>query len=192
MDVIGPYVSYYSLQWACLAVPIAFVGGFFMMPETPAYHIQKGNKDDAIHSLMFLRGMSKESVQDELSVIQTSVDEALKNKSSILDVFKNRASIKALIISVGLIAFQQLSGINAILFYSTSIFIKAGGEYEGALDPALSTILVGVVSLLAAGITPLIADRLGRKIILLFSAAGMAVSLVSRFELSVNIRITTN
>lgn len=192
VDVIGPYVSYYSLQWACLAVPIAFVSGFFMMPETPAYHIQKGNKDDAIHSLMFLRGMTKESVQDELSVIQTSVDEALKTKSSILDVFKNRASVKALIISVGLIAFQQLSGINAILFYSTSIFIKAGGESGGALDPALSTILVGVVSLLAAGITPLIADRLGRQIILLFSAAGMAVSLVSSFELSVKMRMTTS
>lgn len=179
MYAIGPYVSYYALQWACLAVPIAFAAGFFMMPETPAYYIQKGNKDGAINSLKFLRGKSREGVQDELSIIQTSVDEALKNKGSILDVFKNKACVKALIISAGLVSFQQLSGINAVLFYSTDIFIKAAGDSGGGMDPAVSTILVGAVMVIASGITPLVVDRLGRKIILLFSAAGMAISLVS-------------
>lgn len=179
MYAIGPYVSYYALQWACLAVPIVFAAGFFMMPETPAYYIQKGNKDGAINSLKFLRGKSREGVQDELSIIQTTVDEALKNKGSILDVFKNKACVKALIISAGLVSFQQLSGINAVLFYSTDIFIKASGESGGGMDPAVSTILVGAVMVIASGITPLVVDRLGRKIILLFSAAGMAISLVS-------------
>lgn len=150
-----------------------------MMPETPAYYIQKGNKEGAITSLQFLRGKSKEGVQDELSIIQTSVDEALKNKGSIVDVFKNKACVKALIISSGLVSFQQLSGINAVLFYSTDIFIKAGGESGGGMNPAVSTILVGAVMVISSGITPLVVDRLGRKLILLFSAAGMAVSLVS-------------
>lgn len=153
-----------------------------MMPETPAYYIQKGNENYAIDSLMLLRGKSKEGVKAELSTIQTSVDEALNNKGSMLDIFRHKANIKALTISVCLIAFQQLSGINAILFYSTSIFIKAGGEFGSGMDPAVSTILVGIVSFFAAGVTPLIADRLGRKIILLFSAVGMAISLVSIFE----------
>lgn len=149
------------------------------MPETPAYYVLKGNKDAATQSLQFLRGKTKEGVQDELSIIQKSVDEALENKGSILDVFKNKASVKALIISTGLIAFQQLSGNNAMLFYSTDIFIKATAQSGNGLDPNLSTILVGAVCLFAAVITPFIADRFGRKIILLFSAAGMAVSLVS-------------
>lgn len=78
-----------------------------------------------------------------------------------------------MIISVGLLSFQQLSGINVVLFYSQSIFEKAGSS----MDPAVATILVGIVQVLASCATPLVADRLGRKIILLFSAAGMAVGL---------------
>lgn len=70
-------------------------------------------------------------------------------------------------------SFQQLSGINVVLFYSQSIFEKAGSS----LDPSIATILVGIVQVLASGCTPLIVDRLGRKIILLVSAAGMAVCL---------------
>lgn len=173
---IGPYVSYWALQWACLAIPIVFAGLFFLMPETPHFYIQKGNKEGAINSLVFLRGKSKEGVQDEYSIIKTEVEEALKNKGSILDVFRNKACVKALIISGGLVAFQQLSGINSVLFYSTDIFIKASGE-GGGMDPAISTILVGAVMVLSSGITPFIVDRLGRKIILLFSAAGMSIAL---------------
>lgn len=45
------------------------------------------------------------------------------------------------------------------------------------MDPALATIAVGIVQVLASCCTPLIVDRLGRKIILLVSAGGMAISL---------------
>lgn len=40
---IGPYVSYYNLQYICLAVPIAFAICFYFMPESPYYYIGKGN-----------------------------------------------------------------------------------------------------------------------------------------------------
>lgn len=78
-----------------------------------------------------------------------------------------------MIISGGLLAFQQISGINVVLFYSQSIFQKAGSS----MDPAVATICVGIVQVLSSGCTPLIVDRLGRKIILLTSAAGMAIAL---------------
>lgn len=45
------------------------------------------------------------------------------------------------------------------------------------MEPAIATIFVGIVQVLASCCTPLIVDRLGRKIILLFSAAGMAIGL---------------
>lgn len=80
-----------------------------------------------------------------------------------------------MIISGGVLAFQQLSGVNVVLFYSQSIFEKAGSSME----PAVATIAVGVVQVLASCLCPLIVDRLGRKIILLFSAAGMTVSLAA-------------
>lgn len=107
--------------------------------------------------------------------------------------FQNVLFQTALIICTGLISFQQLSGINVVLFYSQSIFEKAGSS----LDPAIATICVGniflafskkeinlktisksgIVQVLASGCTPLIVDRLGRKLILLVSAGGMAICL---------------
>lgn len=169
---IGPYVSYYALQWACLALPIIFAVSFFFMPETPAYYISKGRKGDAIDSLRFLRGKSVDGVQDELAETTRTVEDAMKNKASMMDLFKNKGNIRALIICSGLISFQQLSGINVILFYTQTIFMKTGSS----LAPEISTILVGIVQVLASGATPLIVDRLGRKIILLVSAAGMCLA----------------
>lgn len=40
--VIGPYVSYWALQYCCLAVPIVFAGLFYLMPDSPYYFIGKG------------------------------------------------------------------------------------------------------------------------------------------------------
>lgn len=86
-----------------------------------------------------MRGKSPEGVQDEISEIQASVEESKRNKASALDLFKSKGNVKALIISSGLVSFQQLSGINVILFYSTSIFQKTGSD----LEPAVASILVG-------------------------------------------------
>lgn len=169
---VGPYVSYYALQWACLALPVIFAGCFFFMPETPAYYISKGNIQAATDSLCYLRGKTVYGVKDELAETKKTVEDAMSNKAGVKDLFSDSGNVKALIICCGLISFQQLSGINVILFYSQKIFEKTGSSME----PAISTILVGVVQVLASGATPLIVDRLGRKPILLVSAAGMCIS----------------
>lgn len=178
--VIGPYVTYYVMQYFCLAVPIVFAGLFFLMPESPYWFIGKGRKEDAVKALCFIRGKSAEGVQDELTAIQVSVEESMRNKASLKDLFNSKGNVKALIIGCGLVSFQQLSGINVILFYSTSIFEKTGSDME----PAIATILVGCVQVLASGCTPLIADRLGKKLILLISAAGMGLALVSKCDMT--------
>lgn len=152
------------------------------MPESPNYLISQGRKEDASKALVFLRGKSMEEVQDEISVLEKNIQLAMEKTGSYVDVFRSKANTKALSISVGLCVIQQLSGINAVLFYTQDIFLKATGGKEaqnsGGLDAALSTIIVGAVMMCASGVTPLIVDRLGRKILLLFSSAGMTVALV--------------
>lgn len=80
-------------------------------------------------------------------------------------------------IAVGLICFQNFSGIDAVLFYSETIFKKAGSS----LDSAVATIIIGVVMLISSCISPFFVDKKcsGRKVLLLVSAAGMAVSLTT-------------
>lgn len=91
---VGPYVSFQSYQCYCLIIPIAFVATFFFMPDSPHYYIQKGQEENAVKSLKFLRGKSTEGVQQELDEIRATVEESMKNKATIRDVFSNTANKK--------------------------------------------------------------------------------------------------
>lgn len=174
VNCVGPYNTYIMTQWICLLVPVVFAVTFWFMPESPYYYIGKGNREAATKSLAFLRGMSQGAVKEEIEQIEASVQQAMQEKGRLVDLFINSGNLKALIISAGLICFQQLSGINAILFYTKTIFEKTGSS----LDPAIATIMVCIVQVVASGLTPLIVGRLGKKLILLISAAGMCLSLV--------------
>lgn len=77
-----------------------------------------------------------------------------------------------LAVSIGL--FNQLSGINAILYYSNYIFASAGFSSSSA---ALQTVGVGLVNLLATFLGMSLIDKLGRKTLLLIGALGMTVAL---------------
>lgn len=96
---------------------------------------------EAVEALQFLRGKSAEGVKGELEEIKTSVEESMSNKATVADLYKSKGNLKALIISAGLLVFQQLSGINVVLFYSQTIFIQTGSS----LEPAIATIIVGTL-----------------------------------------------
>ncbi|XP_055905147.1 facilitated trehalose transporter Tret1-like isoform X1 [Eupeodes corollae] len=170
---IGPYVSYMSLQWYCLAIPVIFFFICFFMPESPYFLATKGRKVDGIKSLKSIRGQSMEAAKIEMNMIQKDVDESMSNTGTVFDIFCNRGYRRALIICCGLLIFQALSGTTAITFNCQTIFMSA----ESTIDPALASILLGIVQLLSSFLTPLFIERLGRKIILLISAVGICVAL---------------
>ena len=92
---------------------------------------------------------------------------------SILKFFKNRIYMKGLFISVLLLVIQQLSGINAVLFYTQEIFIAAGAS---DIAPEISSIIVGLVIFFSSFGTPFVADRAGRRILMLISLMGVTIS----------------
>jgi SP family facilitated glucose transporter-like MFS transporter 8 len=61
-------------------------------------------------------------VGPELQEMQASVDEAAAQKLSFTEAFRTREAKKGLMIAFGLMIFQQLSGVNAVIFYTTRIF----------------------------------------------------------------------
>ncbi|KAH9633267.1 hypothetical protein HF086_000866 [Spodoptera exigua] len=146
---IGPYVSY---------MVIAYVG----------------DREAAASCLAKIRGRSHEGVQAELDLMAADVNASLEKTATVADVFRG-SNFKAFYISCALVFFQQFSGINAVLFYMTNIFEAA----NSSLDSAIATIIIGVVQVIASCITPLVVDRLGRRILLLISASGTAIGLGS-------------
>lgn len=168
---IGPYTTISHFNFACVIPALLFIFIFFMyVPESPYYLIAANDKEAAEKALRKLR--SSESVGKELEDIKTNVENSLADKASFMDIFKSKGLTKALIICMGLLAFQQFSGINVILFYTQVIF-----EATGSSIPAdISTIVIGVVQIMGSFLTPMMVEKKGKRFLFLLSAIGMALS----------------
>lgn len=128
----------------------------------------KGKEDEAIQSLKRFRGEDFNTT-DEISDLQK--EEEIRQSQNAREALKKKSSRKAMMISFGLMFFQQLSGINAVIFYTTTIFSDAKIE----LKPEYATIIVGSVQVIATFIATLTLDKLGRRLLLLVSDSLMAL-----------------
>jgi facilitated trehalose transporter len=86
-----------------------------------------------------------------------------------------KAYLKPLLTSLGLMFFQQFSGINAVIFYTVSIFEMSGST----VDSNISTIVVGLVNIGASIFATLLIDRMGRRVLLIISDILMIICLTS-------------
>lgn len=144
-------------------------------PPPPPWHQSPATDrvEDAQASLEWLRG-SAADVDFELDAIQRNFEIAKQESSSLKDLFR-RQYAKPFLLAMGLMLFQQLSGINAVIFYTVSIFKMSGST----INNYLSTIIVGVVNLLSTFLANVLIDRLGRKILLYVSSVLIVLSLVA-------------
>ncbi|XP_013165614.1 PREDICTED: facilitated trehalose transporter Tret1 [Papilio xuthus] len=169
---IGPFVSYNVVAYVGVAFVAVFSICFYFMPESPMYHLIKSDRESAAECLMTIRGRSRTGIETELNQIAADVNASMEKTATLADVFRG-SNFKAFYISCALVFFQQFSGINAVLFYMNTIFKAAGSD----LDPSIATIIIGAVQVVASMITPLVVDRLGRRILLLVSTCGTAIGL---------------
>jgi MFS family permease len=95
-------------------------------------------------------------------------------QGSFFDVFRDRLAVKGMLILIGAMFLQQLSGINAVLFFANDIFAQAGTS----LEPKYNGIIIGAVQVLATVPATLVVDRLGRKLLLLISAITMGIFII--------------
>lgn len=114
------------------------------------------------------------NTQVALSNIQSDLD-ALPGEAKLSDLFSVRSNLMALIISLALMLFQQFSGINAVIFFAQDIFKAAGST----LDPAICTIIVGVVQVVMTIASALLVEKAGRRLLLLQSSVIMGLCLVT-------------
>ena len=117
------------------------------------YLIAQDKGLEARFSLQWLRGPDYD-ITIELSSMETMAIMSRKNKLNINELFST-AYLKPFIVSSGLMLFQQLSGINAVMFYSVSIFKDAGSS----IDSNIATIILGVVNICATIIANILIDR---------------------------------
>jgi MFS family permease len=119
--VIGAYVEVFWMNVICSIIPIVFGLTFFFMPESPVYLVVEKRENDAMKSYKWLRGSGYDP-QEEIDELKREVEENETNKVSFKEVLKKKSTMNALAIGFGLMFFQQASGINIVIFYSTNIF----------------------------------------------------------------------
>lgn len=94
----------------------------------------------ATAALELLRG-DEYDISRELSIMQKEAETNSSKESSVMDLVRTRAARKALIASLGGMIFQQLSGVNAVVFYTVIIFQAAGSS----INPDIAAVSVALV-----------------------------------------------
>lgn len=171
--IMGSLLNIKTYTFSCAFCICLFSILFFFQPETPLYFVRKNNFEKAKQSLLKLRGKNCD-VDSELREIELQVKEHSESTASLQHVLKQKSTIKAIIISLGLMFFQQFSGINVIIMYSSDIFKESGASW----DPNLACIIVAVFQVVATFTSSLLIDTLGRRKLLIISDAVMALSSV--------------
>jgi len=142
------------------------------LPDTPRWFVKRGRHDDAVKAL--------EKVDDTGDPAATleHLEEDIKAdaQASWGEVFSARWRAP-LLIGIGLAVFQQITGINAIIYYANNIF-EAAGFHSFESQTEATTWAIGAVNVVATLIAVKYVDRVGRKPLLLTGLVGMGVSLL--------------
>lgn len=176
MYVVGPFLSVRVFSLVNLIAPIMFYIFFGLLtPESPYDLVKQGKQTAAEESLMKLRGKSSGDVQKELAYINETIEGTSAQTNSFWSMFKSKPLRKGLIISNGLMFFQQFSGICAVIGYMQNIF-----EMTGSTIPSVySAMLIGFIQLLANFASAPLVDKAGRKMLLIISHIFSIISLVA-------------
>ncbi|KAG6626826.1 sugar transporter ERD6-like 6 [Carya illinoinensis] len=177
IGIMLAYLLGLFVQWRILAIlgilPCTIlIPGLFFIPESPRWLAKMGMTEEFETSLQVLRGFDTD-ISTEVNDIKRSVASTSRRSTIRFAELKQRRYWLPLMIGIGLLLLQQLSGINGVLFYSSTIFASAG-----VTSSNVATFGLGAVQVIATGVTTWLADKAGRRLLLIISSSGMTVSLL--------------
>jgi sugar porter (SP) family MFS transporter len=144
----------------------------FQVPQSPRWLIARKRVDEA-RSVLEKVGTDSGNVGEEIAEIQRSLD---LEHHTLEEPFTFTKYRKPILLAVAIAMFNQLSGINALIYYTAAIFKMAGAGTQSAL---LQSVIVGCVNLLFTMIAMTIIDKVGRKKLMLVGSIGYIVSLTA-------------
>ncbi|HEX4342288.1 MAG TPA: sugar porter family MFS transporter, partial [Verrucomicrobiae bacterium] len=155
---------------AVMAVPsfLLFICLLFV-PESPRWLAEKNQNDEAMKILTRINGMveANREFEEIKETIQTT-------KGKFAELFHG-GMFRILVIGILLAVFQQVTGINVVMYYAPAIFKTAGFGNDSAL---LQTALMGLVNLTFAVVSMFFVDKMGRKPLMVIGSIGMSIAMI--------------
>ncbi|XP_046456242.1 proton myo-inositol cotransporter-like isoform X1 [Daphnia pulex] len=183
LDVLNFSSRRYMLGIAAIPAVIQFVG-FLLMPESPRWLFSHGKPDEARKVLQRIRGPCH-NIDDELEAIKASVDESEREleyrrqrgqtANVLIQILQSPPVLRALFLGCLLQMFQQIAGINTVMYYSATI-IQMAGFYDTSKAIWLSA-LVASVNFICTFLGIYLVEKVGRRRLTLGSLLGVVLSL---------------
>ena len=165
----GPDSAAWRVMLGAPAVPaLAFYLLTLGMPESPRWLIARGRRDEA-------EGVLRQVGADRPAAIVADVVASLGAETSAsAEPFFTTKYRRPILLALMVATFNQLSGINALIYYTADIFAMAGAGRTSAL---WQSVVIGVTNLVFTLLAMTVIDRVGRKRLLLIGSVGLAACL---------------
>ncbi len=164
-----------QVEWRWMFGIVAFpAAAFFVLlyfiPRSPRWLVSRGLMDEA-RSVLDRVGTDTGNVDEELKAIRQSLSESA---ASLKEPFFQAKYLRPIMLAVMIAMFNQLSGINALIYYTKRIFEMAGSEGTSALA---QSVIVGFTNLVFTMAALAVIDHFGRKKLMLVGSIGYIISL---------------
>lgn len=154
--------------WSELVPSLVFLGLLFFVPKSPRWLYLNQRPAEGLRILTYFNGKTKALV--EQAAIIESLD---RDKDKVKVNYFSRSILLIIIIGAGFSALQQLTGINAVLYYGSDIFEKALGFSKD--DVLFQQIILAFINMMFTFIAMFTIDNLGRKKLIYIGCSGMIV-----------------
>nr|XP_033330038.1 facilitated trehalose transporter Tret1-like [Megalopta genalis] len=173
MCTMGPYLSMTASSAICLVPCLAVMILFVMLPESP-HHLIKTKQDQKAKAS--IRWYHRDcDVEQEFQSLKKFVDNCTSQRFvESLTEFKQPCYVKSLLLVIVLVSYGQMCGINNVMFYMETILKDAEVT---VINPAVVVIIVMVTGIVGCGVSTILVDRCGRKVLMILSCIGLAVAL---------------
>ncbi|XP_077210066.1 sugar transport protein 14-like [Tasmannia lanceolata] len=170
-EQLHPWGWRLSLGLATVPAALMFIGGLFL-PETPNSLVEQGRLEEGRRILEKVRGTQR--VDAEFADLVEASEAAHAVRSPFRNLLKPKNRPQLVIGALGIPAFQQLSGMNSILFYAPVIFQSLGFGSGASL---YSSIITSLTLVLATFVSMYLVDKKGRRFMFLEAGCQMILSM---------------
>ncbi|CAF2260544.1 BnaA08g26700D [Brassica napus] len=167
--IIGNFIPWRWLAIVGFVPCVLHVFCLFFIPESPRWLAKKGRDKECRSALQRLRGPDVDISREANTIRDTIELSELDGETRMAELFQRRYAYP-LLIGVGLMFLQQLSGSSGVTYYASSLFQKGG------FPSAIGTSVIATIMVPKAMLGTIIVDKLGRRTLLMSSCAAMCLS----------------